>query len=111
MERPTCETCIYWEKMGVLDRSDCGVDILILGECHIRSVDGGEFTERFDDDWCGEHPDFEAYIGSLEPSKPIGYFMCACGENVDLPAQICPKCDREITYSYYPYWTKPTEKK
>lgn len=38
-ERPTCETC---------------------------SFDDAEWPERFSDDFCGEHPDFPAYLESLK---------------------------------------------
>ena len=82
MDRPTCRTCPYWERE---ERSIDG------GECHraapvpmpsgIRKLDewGEErewgsfepsamFPATIGDDWCGEHPSFDAYLAGLKES-------------------------------------------
>ena len=62
MDRPTCETCVFWERNreGVTG-----------GTCRIRApVCGGEFNEETmfppqqSASWCGEHPDFAAWVES-----------------------------------------------
>jgi hypothetical protein len=73
MNRPTCETCPYWESL------DCN-----LGYCRRRAPRPysdlmSEHEERFaaewpsstPDDWCGEHPDFPEWIESQR--KPIDH--------------------------------------
>ncbi len=71
MERPTCATCAYWDDA--------------TGDCH-RLAPLPVWVENFPnegnthqviwpetepDDWCGEHPDFPAYIQSRQ--KPASY--------------------------------------
>jgi hypothetical protein len=77
MERPTCATCPYWEKDSVDGRchryppEDIAFDIY-------KYVDGGSVQwgdAGSSDDfgfrvvpvygWCGEHPDFPAYLFSI----------------------------------------------
>lgn len=55
-ERPTCETCRFFEGPGPLDSP------VIHGQCHIRSQTTSEigsklyfFPPRRAHDWCGEH--------------------------------------------------------
>lgn len=73
MDRPTCETCPFFRRLHCDE--DQGVD----GSCHRyppkafgRIVfEEGEYELAgyqpyvSDRDWCGEHPDFPAYIASL----------------------------------------------
>jgi hypothetical protein len=95
-ERPTCKTCPYW---AFFDPSTCEVveDIETAsgddledneGQCRrcppARLVYNGfrnggrsvlrtnEFPEVFHYDWCGEHPDFPAYLAALraDPAPP-----------------------------------------
>jgi hypothetical protein len=69
MERPTCGTCPYWTdedgevgacrryaprpKVDNLEISDVGEDAVFAFMNH--------------DQWCGEHPDFPAYIAATRP--------------------------------------------
>lgn len=73
MEHPTCETCSYFV--------DHGVD----GTCHRAAPQPVQDLDQFSSvgmidrkiiwpvvdhlDWCGEHPDFPAYIASLKLQK------------------------------------------
>jgi hypothetical protein len=75
MERPTCETCVYWNEINQLKYE---------GECKRHSPRPVSITYQqgaiepdfhncalscwpitMDDDWCGDHPDFPAYLASL----------------------------------------------
>ena len=89
MERPTCRTCPYWDLEDY--ESDCpdfgGTDeemrshldtdccCCASGECrrYPRQTEGmvgrcmvTYWPRSLDSDWCGEHPDFPAYIASLK---------------------------------------------
>lgn len=73
MDRPTCETCPYWMiEPNEPDRS--------RGECRRNApkpsptgqnvnVDVEYWPQVFNDAWCGEHPDFPAYIEGLRPGR------------------------------------------
>jgi hypothetical protein len=72
MERPTCKTCPYW---------DCTDSEFATasGTCNryapmpIRSGDDPlVWSTTIDDDFCGEHPSFPAYIASLKPAESSG---------------------------------------
>lgn len=74
MDRPTCATCPFWEK-----RENASNDFPdSVGECRRlpppRPYDNdegnwfGEWLCVYDDDWCGEHPSFPAYLASLSPA-------------------------------------------
>jgi hypothetical protein len=64
MERPTCATCAYW-----VDSSLGG------GQCRRMSpqmlphanMEGLRFPFTSPLHWCGEHPDFPAYIAATRP--------------------------------------------
>ncbi len=73
MERPTCGTCPYWESEG----QSADIDDSDVGYCHrfpvtpasLIRVEGTENysvrcqePQTYDFDWCGEHPDFPAWI-------------------------------------------------
>ena len=55
-ERPTCATCPYWEppKVG-RTRAE--------GLCR-RFAPREEHAPMLPDEWCGDHPDFPAWIAS-----------------------------------------------
>lgn len=93
MERPTCKTCPYWDRDDEFsDTTDGGR--VIQAKCR-RHAPGGssDFFESYEgeaaaddgnvprewtaynlarfsttewSEWCGEHPDFPAYIASLK---------------------------------------------
>jgi hypothetical protein len=94
MYKPTCESCVYWDTWT----QDCKKDA--LGLCRknaprrirIHKTHGMSSTTQIlndtpktkIDEWCGEHPDFPAYLESLKPSL--------------LPQTIvCPKCGHMCT--------------
>lgn len=81
MERPTCKTCPYWEFGAETEG-----DIDYAGFCHRHApaprplpLDGDDNfkkttsyrvylpVETLGEYWCGEHPDFPAYLESLKP--------------------------------------------
>lgn len=75
MEKPTCETCVYWafkheESDGVCQ--SCGK----MGHCCIRSVEDNDFPDRYDSEFCGEHPDFETWMGQEK-----GYITVTSGDS------------------------------
>lgn len=75
MERPTCKTCPYWILMGKDDDDD------EFGECRHTPPDLVQ-ADAWDDylnckwprtyvfNWCGEHPDFPAYIAATRKRQP-----------------------------------------
>lgn len=68
MDRPRCETCPFWDKL-----TD---DVIAFGRCrrHPPTVIPNTYKVLLDDapltlwpktdrsDYCGDHPDFPAYI-------------------------------------------------
>lgn len=77
MERPTCKTCPYWQYCG--GETDLGYR---YGWCHRHAPRPVIIDEEWDKEpewpwvpdheWCGEHPDFPAYLASLRsPSQEI----------------------------------------
>lgn len=75
MERPKCETCLYWECLGVPDDPEADDYHPAYGECH-RNAPVSRFLGKQEPrgtdwpivtqgEWCGEHPDFPAYVKSL----------------------------------------------
>lgn len=64
MEEPNCGNCRYFHSIpkqrGMAPR----------GECHIRSVQGG-WPIREEDDWCGEHPNFTAWVYAIKLNSEI----------------------------------------
>lgn len=94
MKRPECRTCPYWdlddprneesapewnpEQESIEEYLESIMDggYLVGGECrrYPRTYPGRDTNDessswpRTDNgDWCGEHPDFPAYIASLRP--------------------------------------------
>lgn len=81
MERPRCKTCPYWDIYDAPYPKNTHGEDIIDGDCHRRppppvaataipDTDGYEWywppTSSYD--FCGEHPDFPAYITSLRES-------------------------------------------
>jgi hypothetical protein len=82
MERPTCKTCPYW----LIEDDDCNP--ITLEECLKLPGDTGPDDWYFEckryprketdeiykhgGDFCGEHPDFPAFIASLKPAESSG---------------------------------------
>jgi hypothetical protein len=76
-ERPTCKTCPYW--YNPMDH-DAGATEHDEGECHRRPPAvhvfafqtqedwrvrrETDYPSAADFDWCGEHPDFPAWLAS-----------------------------------------------
>ena len=71
MERPTCKTCPYYdaEAMTLHYPPNRGNPMIMIapknvqGICKLTPLG----THKTPEDWCGEHPDFPAYIASLIP--------------------------------------------
>ena len=69
MDRPTCETCLYWEKKDLISVN--GYDLSNLGDglCH-RYPGSPELLLTFRPtksyDYCGENPQFPAWIKSQQ---------------------------------------------
>ena len=74
MDKPTCETCPYFLQ----NEDDCG-----LGNCHKHtpwhvvcnhghdSWLDGQWPEISPDAFCGEHPDFPAWIESRRKPRRV----------------------------------------
>lgn len=67
MERPTCESCPYWDRVDEGDEH---------GWCHryppvIDPDDPDEVISPFvvRRRWCGEHPDFPDYLEELRSAQ------------------------------------------
>ena len=101
MERPTCGTCVYWDRDETMDRdsdSDAPEDnsdqcfcyrfppsnspehIVPLDRWQREHHDGATHYIRSVDvqpltrrtHWCGEHPAFKEYVASLTPLDSPG---------------------------------------
>lgn len=79
-ERPTCGTCPYWEGCGnELDDPDAspegvchrfpavfiGPGPKLDGDCSQCCPETWSQPWTYDRYWCGEHPDFPAYLAAL----------------------------------------------
>jgi hypothetical protein len=86
MDKPTCETCPYWEMLHQLVVNHCET-IATVGMCCIRSVDDDSFPERDCDNFCGQHPQFSAYLESLDDGQQLApdYLSNPC-------EHMCPEC-------------------
>ncbi len=70
MDRPTCVTCPYWDT-DAYDDEDEPEQLGKRGLCRRLPprVIGNDSTCHPDSywfEWCGEHPDFPAYLASLK---------------------------------------------
>jgi hypothetical protein len=85
MDRPQCRTCPFWRGDEVVrikdgrEWSDCRRfpavlptpsyitwDIAVGGS---GFVSDGTWPETRNDEWCGEHPDYPAYIRELRATR------------------------------------------
>lgn len=89
MDKPTCESCPYWFTWAQNDKKTA------RGECRKNApfmrwvkFDKEESKRMYNfampqtqiDFYCGEHPDFPAYLESLKPSKSFEETHCIiCG--------------------------------
>jgi hypothetical protein len=75
MDRPTCETCPFWDGPDEVGTGICRRHAPTPAK---RSTEQDKSeqdkSERFpvwprtvEDEWCGEHPDFPAWIASAKP--------------------------------------------
>lgn len=80
MELPTCKTCPYWASPPSEPLGECKryPPLLPPTESLARSweeVSESMFEGVWPDtkhcDWCGEHPDFPAYIRSLKSPQDV----------------------------------------
>ncbi len=62
MNRPTCKTCPYFDR-GFCQRNPPQVTTTETGPFYSR------WPEVTEDDFCGEHPQFPAYLASLSPCE------------------------------------------
>ncbi len=76
MEQPTCKTCPYWEhdNENEYPKGLCKRHAPQALPCSREAVWTGypfaSWTETESTEWCGEHPDFPAYLESLKPQPP-----------------------------------------
>lgn len=66
--RPTCQTCPYWDNEYTGEKF-CGLCRRSAPQCRLEKEDSAEsfwadWPKSCDDHWCGEHPDFPAWIES-----------------------------------------------
>jgi hypothetical protein len=82
MDRPTCVTCPFWEDFNEMPEPDIhGNPMGTPGSCRVgrpqlplteAAIDhGGDpffamWPNTDSNEWCGEHPDFPAYIAGLK---------------------------------------------
>jgi len=70
MERPTCETCLKWQQGYNGIDGQCRANTPSLGRTtggHL--VPDHPITEP--SHWCGEHPDFPAWIESQRKPRRV----------------------------------------
>jgi hypothetical protein len=66
MDKPFCETCVYYAH-ACCHRNP---PTLIPAPEESASTFWSVWPEVDPDDWCGEHPDFPAYVASQSTCKP-----------------------------------------
>ena len=94
MDRPTCATCPYWERRdNASDRHGAVIamrkegltqeevaHVFRVSSARIRQIEKEKSTglcrrypthqKKAEADWCGEHPDFAAFIASRKVPPP-----------------------------------------
>lgn len=70
MDQPTCGTCLFWERADKTEGTCQARPPTVFGE---RDRDGCPtyltlFPVTRYSEWCGVHPDFGAYLASLNAS-------------------------------------------
>jgi hypothetical protein len=87
MNKPTCETCPFWSQHGYDDAS--------LGQCRrfppllastpsLEELNGvfpkcGFWPETGKEAWCGEHPQFQAWLSADLVQRTTGSTETAVG--------------------------------
>lgn len=78
-EQPKCAACPYWQR-GWWELTN-GWGACKRGRPELSSVGGvnvasslipeiaGSFPATYNTEWCGEHPDFPAYLAALRAAK------------------------------------------
>ncbi len=61
--RPTCETCVHWCSLDQLEGMCCRFP----RTCFANGTEKSPYTDKMD--WCGEHPDFPAWLADLRASQ------------------------------------------
>lgn len=82
MERPTCKTCPYWKQLSEAELyGECrhgpakhGAETQLNCDPGTVSITWGTWFDQHEDEWCGAHPNFPAYIASLKPPDPASNF-------------------------------------
>jgi hypothetical protein len=80
VDRPTCETCPYWTDPDKNEFGECRVvaPTLTPAELAVRIYDDtngmeyGAWPTTYFDSWCGQHPDFPAYIAARK-AQPVDH--------------------------------------
>lgn len=68
MDRPTCKTCPYFDSYeNGTDEGECRIGRPIIGEVDDKPF--GVWPPTYEFEFCGEHPDFPAYIASLKVAE------------------------------------------
>lgn len=100
MDKPTCKTCPYFDCLSAMG----GYCNRMSPRPEIRSDADDIFLAWppvTEDDWCGQHPDFPAYIASLKPPEPQtrpcehchGDGLLHAGNSLLDGKGTCPPCD------------------
>jgi hypothetical protein len=89
MDKPTCRTCPYWYAPDPENFHSVCMDS-VKGECHrfpptrdsvdkwrggdvsrversLDEINEADWIDTEESDWCGEHPDFPAYLANRKP--------------------------------------------
>ncbi len=70
MDRPTCETCPFWEDGNCRRYPPHIYEKGCLEDKEGNFLPVYFYPETEGDEWCGEHPDFPEYLQSLKRSEP-----------------------------------------
>lgn len=69
MDRPTCVTCPYWKHIKDADDEGMGFCLRYAPRPVNSRDDTDDYMPAFplmcDNEWCGEHPRFTAYLFAL----------------------------------------------
>ena len=77
MDRPTCSTCVYWQEIRPDDPvGHCRIRAPIFFEHQVYPRDAILSEDHYGMHpatpyrfWCGEHPDFPAYIAARKAKQ------------------------------------------
>ena len=65
-EKPTCGTCVFFRR----NYGDCRRHPPVYVSAEGDYCGSFRFPETHEYQWCGEHPDFPAYVASTKEAKP-----------------------------------------